>query len=72
VAQTYYLPEEQLVQRALEVLMAALGPMETTRFLTLMREERIESVARHHQWQAGLDRNTFYNQVFGEVDPADS
>ena len=60
-----YLPEEQLVHQALEALMAALGPVETTRFLALTREDRLESVARHRQWQASLDSNTFLEQVFG-------
>jgi hypothetical protein len=60
-----YLPEEQLVHQALEALMAALGPVETTRFLALTREDRLESVARHRQWQASLDPNTFLEQVFG-------
>lgn len=31
-----YLPEEQLIQKALETLMTALGPMEATRFLSLL------------------------------------
>jgi hypothetical protein len=60
-----YLPEEQLVQKALEALMTALGPVEATRFLSLSREGRLESVARHHQWQESLDRDTFFNEVFG-------
>lgn len=62
-----YLPEEQLIHQALQALMTALGPVETTRFLTLTREERLESVARHQQWQASLDRNAFYDEVFGKV-----
>lgn len=60
-----YLPEEQLVHQALEALMAALGPVETTRFLALTRDDRPESVIRHRQWQALLDPNTFFDQVFG-------
>jgi hypothetical protein len=62
-----YLPEEQLIHQALQALMTALGPVETTRFLTLTREERLESVARHQQWQASLDQNAFYDEVFGKV-----
>ncbi|VAW30893.1 hypothetical protein MNBD_CHLOROFLEXI01-1995 [hydrothermal vent metagenome] len=64
-----YLPEEKLVQKALEALMAALGPVEATRFLTLSREGRLESVARHHQWQATLDQEAFFNEVFKENAP---
>ena len=59
-----YLPEEQLVQKALEVLMATLGPVETTRFLALAREGRLESVERHRRWQETLERNAFFDEVF--------
>ena len=59
-----YLPEEQLVQKALEVLMATLGPVETTRFLALSREGRLESVERHRRWQETLERNAFFDEVF--------
>ena len=61
-----YMPEEELVQKALEALMSTLGPVETTRFLTLSRAARLESVLRHQQWQATLDKETFFNQVFAE------
>lgn len=40
-----YMPEEQLVQKALEVLMATLGPVETTRFLALAREGRLNRLS---------------------------
>lgn len=60
-----YLPEDKLIRRALEALMAALGPVETFRFLTLPRRRRIESVRRHRQWQAALDQEQFFDQVFG-------
>jgi len=58
---TQYLPEEELIERALE----ALGPVETIRFLNLPRARRLESVERHHRWQAGLDQESFLEQVFG-------
>lgn len=47
-----YLSEDEMIQRALEALMEALGPVETTRFVTMPRQRRIESVERHRQWQA--------------------
>jgi hypothetical protein len=61
-----YLPEEELVQKALAALISTLGPVETTRFLTINREGRIESVLRHQQWQATLDRKVFFDEVFAE------
>ncbi len=63
-AQTY-LPEEDVVRRALDALMTALGPIEVARFLTLPRQRLLDSVKRHRQWQAGLDKDHFFDQVFG-------
>ncbi|MEE8163310.1 MAG: hypothetical protein V3T92_04775 [Anaerolineae bacterium] len=44
-----YLPEEELVRRGVEALVQALGPVETTRFLTLTPQRRIDVVQRHRQ-----------------------
>ncbi len=62
---TRYLSEEELIERGLKALMKALGPVETTRFLSLKRSSRLESVRRHRRWQATLDEIAFYDQVFG-------
>lgn len=67
-----YLPEEQLIQKALETLMTALGPMEATRFLSLLQDGRVESVTRHRQWQQTLDQKTFFDQLFGQEVVANS
>lgn len=61
----HYLPEEDLIERGLEALMQALGPVETMRFLTLSQSKRLESVKRHQQWQATLNQEEFFDQVFG-------
>ncbi|GIK58398.1 MAG: hypothetical protein BroJett015_40610 [Chloroflexota bacterium] len=66
MSNVHYLPEEELVQKALAALMSTLGPVETMRFLTLSRAGRMESVLRHHQWQSTLDRKAFYDAVFAE------
>jgi hypothetical protein len=60
-----YLAEDELVKRGLNALMKALGPIETVRFLTMPRAERLESVKRHRQWQATLDQEQFFDKVFG-------
>ena len=52
-------PEDKMIRRGLEALMAALGPVETVRFLTLPRQRRLESVQWHQQWQASLDQEQF-------------
>jgi hypothetical protein len=60
-----YVPEERLIHRAVEALVAALGPVEALRFVALPRPRRIDSVRRHRQWQSGLDQAQFLDQVFG-------
>lgn len=60
-----YLPVEQLSRRAIEALVRELGPVETTRFLTLPRSKQIDSLERHRRWQLILDEKAFFNEVFG-------
>ena len=61
-----FIDEEQLVAKAVEELIKELGPVETSRFLSLPKEKRLESVKRHRQWQSQLDKNEFFNSVFKE------
>jgi hypothetical protein len=63
-----YLQEDEMVQRAIEALVKALGPVETTRFLTLPRRRRLDSVTRHRLWQESLDKDRFFDQVFSAGD----
>lgn len=60
-----YLPEDTLIKRALQTLMTTLGPVETARFLNLPRERVGDYVAWHRQWQATLDPQQFFDEVFG-------
>ena len=57
--------EEQLVTKAVNVLVKELGPVEASRFLALPRKRRMESVKRHRQWQAKLQAAEFFGRVFG-------
>ncbi len=61
-----YQPEEELIEKATTILISQLGPAEALRFLTLPRRTRMESVARHRKWQQDLDKETFFDEVFGE------
>jgi len=49
-----YINEDQLIKKAIDILMENLGPVETNRFLTLPVKKRIESVKRHRLWQSRL------------------
>jgi hypothetical protein len=57
--------EEQLITKAVDVLMKELGPVEASRFLALPKKKRIESVKRHRQWQAQLQGEKFFDRIFG-------
>ena len=59
------LQEEEVVRRAIAALMDRLGPIETARFLTLPHARRMNAALRHRKWQASLDRDRFFDQVFG-------
>jgi hypothetical protein len=61
-----FLSEETLIQRAIEVLLETLGPVETSRFLSLPVKKRTESVKRHREWQSGLEKEQFFKEVFGD------
>lgn len=58
------MPEEQLIRQATDALIKNLGLMEATRFLTINRQSRLESVDRHRLWQSGLDKEKFFDDVF--------
>lgn len=56
--------EEQLIRLATDALIQKLGIMETIRFLALKQQGRMESVARHREWQTSLDEKSFFDDVF--------
>jgi len=59
-----FISEDKLFKQAIGVLMEKLGPVETNRFLSLRSKERMESVRRHRKWQAKLDKEAFFNEIF--------
>jgi hypothetical protein len=60
-----YIDEETVIKRGIEALIRELGPIEAIRFINIPRKKRLESVKRHRQWQQTLDKDEFFNQVFG-------
>jgi len=59
-----FINEEQLISKAVDALIRKLGPVETNRFLSLMKKKRVESLKRHHQWQAKLNKEQFFEAIF--------
>jgi len=61
-----YLDEEVVIKKAVEILIKELGPVETIRFINLPKKRRLESVKRHIEWQKLLNKDRFFNEVFGK------
>ncbi len=40
--------------------------LETSRFLSIAGKRRMESVKRHHQWQAKLDKEKLFKEIFSK------
>jgi len=59
-----FINEEQLISKAIDALIRKLGPVETNRFLSLMKKKRVESLKRHHQWQAKLNKEQLFEAIF--------
>ncbi len=63
-----YMDEAALIKKSIEVLAEKVGPVETIRFISMPRKKRMESVRRHREWQSMLDRNKFFDKVFGKLE----
>jgi len=62
--ESIYIKEEELLKKAISILTDKLGPVETSRFLSMQRAKRTESVKRHRDWQSKLDKEEFFISVF--------
>ncbi|MFH0813367.1 MAG: hypothetical protein V2A69_11105 [Pseudomonadota bacterium] len=60
-----YMDEEMVIKKGMEVLIKELGPVEAIRFINLPKRKRLESVMRHREWQKLLDKDRFFDEVFG-------
>ena len=61
-----YMDEEKMVKKAVRAIVEAVGPIEASRFITMPRKKRVESVKRHRQWQQTLDKDEFFDRIFKE------
>jgi len=64
VKTSIFTDEEQLITKAVDVLIKELGPVEASRFLSLPKKKRTESVKRHRHWQAQLQQKAFFDRIF--------
>jgi hypothetical protein len=64
MSRVQYKTEEELVEKAVSILLKELGPVETSRFMTLPQKRRTESLRRHREWQKSLDREAFFREIF--------
>jgi len=56
--------EEQLIEKVVQLLVREFGSVEASRFLAIPQHRRNDSLKRHQAWQNGLDKETFFNDVF--------
>ncbi len=59
-----YIDEDIVIKKGIELLVKELGPVEAMRFINMSKRKRIESVARHREWQKTLDKEQFFDEVF--------
>jgi len=58
------LKEEELIQKAVQILSKTLGPVETSRFLSIHFNKRKDSLKRHYDWQKALKKKAFFDEIF--------
>jgi len=63
---TKTVPDNDLMKKGIEILFRELGNVDAIRFLTIPREKRVESVKRHRDWQQTLNKDTFFDEIFGD------
>ena len=66
MSQSEYINEEELFNKAIRLLTEKLGPLETSRFLSIAGKRRVESVRRHRLWQNSLEKEKFFKSVFSK------
>ena len=62
-----YMEEEEVMKRGVEILFRELGPAEASRFINISAKgRRVEGVKRHRAWQAKLDKDVFFEDIFNK------
>ena len=63
---TKIVPDNDLMKKGIEILFRELGNVDAIRFLSIPRKKRVESVKRHRDWQRTLDKDAFFDEIFGD------
>jgi len=63
---TKTVPDNDLMKKGIEILFRELGNVDAIRFLSIPRKKRVESVKRHRDWQRTLDKDAFFDKIFGD------
>jgi len=63
---TKTVPDNDLMKKGVEILFRELGNVDAIRFLSIPREKRVESVKRHRNWQQTLEKDIFFDEIFGD------
>ena len=56
--------EEQLIKKAVQVLVREFGSVEASRFLSIPQHKRKDSLERHQEWQNALNKDAFFDEIF--------
>ena len=56
--------EEQLIKKAVQVLVREFGSVEASRFLSIPQHKHEDSLEHHKAWQNGLNKDVFFDDVF--------
>ncbi len=58
--------EEQLIKKAVKVLVREFGSVEASRFLSIPQHKRKDSLERHQAWQNTLNKDVFFDDIFSD------
>jgi hypothetical protein len=58
-----FLDKTKVVEKGVNALHRALGPVEARRFLAMASRKHEDSVVRHRKWQQGLDEQQFVRDM---------
>jgi len=60
--------DKNLIEKGTKILFKELGYSDAIRFLCMPRDIRDDGVQRHRKWQKDLDKDVFFDEVFGSPD----